>query len=135
MGILSPTRGDRITHRNLKFGYFSQHHVDQLDMNLCSVELLQQAYSGLLPPCYFSFFSFCSTNLCISGYMQESPWRSIDVSWGVLVSQGILPSKVLQVYQEVKNREWHLLSCAWEIQTSLFWTNLPTILTLNLFMP
>lgn len=46
MGILSPTRGDRITHRNLKFGYFSQHHIDQLDMNLCSVELLQQAFPG-----------------------------------------------------------------------------------------
>ncbi|KAJ1527318.1 hypothetical protein ONE63_008835 [Megalurothrips usitatus] len=46
MGILTPTRGDRFVHRNLKFGYFSQHHVDQLDMNVCSVELLQQAFPG-----------------------------------------------------------------------------------------
>lgn len=30
----SPTRGQRSAHRNLKFGYFSQHHVDQLDMNV-----------------------------------------------------------------------------------------------------
>jgi len=47
MGILTPTKGTRTVHRNLKFGYFSQHHVDQLDMNVCAVELLQQAYPGL----------------------------------------------------------------------------------------
>ncbi|XP_026285757.2 ATP-binding cassette sub-family F member 3 isoform X1 [Frankliniella occidentalis] len=46
MGINAPTRGDRVIHRNLKFGYFSQHHVDQLDMNVCSVELLQKTYPG-----------------------------------------------------------------------------------------
>ncbi|KAJ3642747.1 hypothetical protein Zmor_025504 [Zophobas morio] len=46
MGILSPTAGMRHVHRNLKFGYFSQHHVDQLDMNVNSVELLQSAYPG-----------------------------------------------------------------------------------------
>lgn len=48
MGILAPTSGMRHTHRNLKFGYFSQHHVEQLDMNVNSVELLQQAYPGKL---------------------------------------------------------------------------------------
>ncbi|KAI4460567.1 atp-binding transport protein-related [Holotrichia oblita] len=46
MGLLNPTSGIRHTHRNLKFGYFSQHHVDQLDMNVNSVELLQQSYPG-----------------------------------------------------------------------------------------
>lgn len=46
MGILSPTSGMRHVHRNLKFGYFSQHHIDQLDMNVNSVELLQQTYPG-----------------------------------------------------------------------------------------
>lgn len=46
MGILAPTSGIRHTHRNLKFGYFSQHHVDQLDMNVNSVELLQASYPG-----------------------------------------------------------------------------------------
>uniref|UniRef100_A0A6M2DKN6 ATP-binding cassette sub-family F member 3 n=1 Tax=Xenopsylla cheopis TaxID=163159 RepID=A0A6M2DKN6_XENCH len=46
MGLLTPTQGSRHTHRNLKFGYFSQHHVDQLDMNVCSVELLQQTFPG-----------------------------------------------------------------------------------------
>jgi ATP-binding cassette subfamily F protein 3 len=46
MGILTPTKGIRHIHRNLKFGYFSQHHVDQLDMNASSVELLQSSYPG-----------------------------------------------------------------------------------------
>uniref|UniRef100_A0A1B6LNT8 ATP-binding cassette sub-family F member 3 n=1 Tax=Graphocephala atropunctata TaxID=36148 RepID=A0A1B6LNT8_9HEMI len=46
MGILSPTSGSRHVHRNLKFGYFSQHHVDQLEMNVSSVELLQTSFSG-----------------------------------------------------------------------------------------
>ncbi|XP_017781805.1 PREDICTED: ATP-binding cassette sub-family F member 3 [Nicrophorus vespilloides] len=46
MGILAPTSGIRHTHRNLKFGYFSQHHVDQLDMNVNCVELLQSTYPG-----------------------------------------------------------------------------------------
>jgi ATP-binding cassette subfamily F protein 3 len=46
MGILAPTKGTRHVHRNLKFGYFSQHHVDQLDMNASSVELLQSSYPG-----------------------------------------------------------------------------------------
>jgi len=48
MGLLHPTSGVRNVHRNLKFGYFSQHHVDQLEMNLSSVELLQSSFSGWL---------------------------------------------------------------------------------------
>ncbi|XKL66256.1 hypothetical protein PGB90_009676 [Kerria lacca] len=46
MGILTPTMGTIHTHRNLKFGYFSQHHVDQLDMHLSSVEFLQNFHKG-----------------------------------------------------------------------------------------
>ena len=34
MDHISPTQGRRDAHRNLKFGYFSQHHVDQLDMSV-----------------------------------------------------------------------------------------------------
>ncbi|CAL1679356.1 unnamed protein product [Lasius platythorax] len=45
-GALSPTRGTVHVHRNLKFGYFSQHHVDQLDMRVCPVELLQAHFPG-----------------------------------------------------------------------------------------
>lgn len=46
LGILSPTSGTRIVHRNLRFAYFSQHHVDQLAMNVSAVELLQEAFPG-----------------------------------------------------------------------------------------
>ncbi|CAI6351740.1 unnamed protein product [Macrosiphum euphorbiae] len=46
MGILNTTAGVRNVHRSLKFGYFSQHHVDQLEMNLSSVELLQSSFPG-----------------------------------------------------------------------------------------
>lgn len=45
-GALSATRGTVHIHRNLKFGYFSQHHVDTLDMRVCSVELLQNHFPG-----------------------------------------------------------------------------------------
>lgn len=47
MGILTPSSGSIHTHRNLKFGYFSQHHVDQLSMNMSSVELLQTSLKGI----------------------------------------------------------------------------------------
>nr|CAD7438052.1 unnamed protein product [Timema bartmani] len=46
MGMLTPTQGMRNTHRNLKFGYFSQHHLDQLEMNVSAVEVLQLQYPG-----------------------------------------------------------------------------------------
>ncbi|XP_029027749.1 ATP-binding cassette sub-family F member 3 [Betta splendens] len=46
MGDLSPVSGVRQAHRNLKIGYFSQHHVDQLDLNVCSVELLLNKFPG-----------------------------------------------------------------------------------------
>jgi len=46
MDMLTPTSGTRTCHRNLKFGYFSQHHVDQLEMDICSVELMQKHFPG-----------------------------------------------------------------------------------------
>uniref|UniRef100_A0A8C2Z2U8 ATP-binding cassette sub-family F member 3 n=1 Tax=Cyclopterus lumpus TaxID=8103 RepID=A0A8C2Z2U8_CYCLU len=46
MGELTPVGGVRQSHRNLKIGYFSQHHVDQLDLNVCSVELLLNRFPG-----------------------------------------------------------------------------------------
>lgn len=46
MDQISPTAGRRDVHRNLKFGYFSQHHVDQLDMTVCSVELMAKNFPG-----------------------------------------------------------------------------------------
>lgn len=46
MGELTPVNGTRYAHRNLKIGYFSQHHVDQLDLNVCSIELLLNRFPG-----------------------------------------------------------------------------------------
>lgn len=57
MGILSPTDGTMSQHRGLKFGYFAQHHVDQLNMNTTCVGLLQEAYPGRpIEGLYHSFF-------------------------------------------------------------------------------
>uniref|UniRef100_A0A1A8R911 ATP-binding cassette sub-family F member 3 n=1 Tax=Nothobranchius pienaari TaxID=704102 RepID=A0A1A8R911_9TELE len=46
MDELTPVSGVRQAHRNLKIGYFSQHHVDQLDLNVCAVELLLHKFPG-----------------------------------------------------------------------------------------
>ncbi|KAG8195227.1 hypothetical protein JTE90_027968 [Oedothorax gibbosus] len=47
IGDYDPTKGIRHSHRNLVIGYFTQHHVDQLDMNLNSVEFLATKFPGL----------------------------------------------------------------------------------------
>ncbi|XP_010591116.1 ATP-binding cassette sub-family F member 3 isoform X1 [Loxodonta africana] len=46
MGDLAPVQGIRHAHRNLKIGYFSQHHVEQLDLNISAVELLARKFPG-----------------------------------------------------------------------------------------
>lgn len=46
LGELEPTGGHRVANRSLRIGYFTQHHVDQLDLRVCSVELLQSKYPG-----------------------------------------------------------------------------------------
>jgi len=43
---LEPTKGQRHGHRNLAIGYFTQHFVDQLPMNVNCVEVLQMKYPG-----------------------------------------------------------------------------------------
>ncbi|CAF0956787.1 unnamed protein product [Rotaria sordida] len=43
---LEPTKGQRHGHRNLAIGYFTQHFVDQLPMNINSVEVLQLRFPG-----------------------------------------------------------------------------------------
>lgn len=45
-GELNPSSGMRHNSRHLRIGYFSQHHVDQLDLSLCPVELLQTKFPG-----------------------------------------------------------------------------------------
>ncbi|MPC09442.1 ATP-binding cassette sub-family F member 3 [Portunus trituberculatus] len=46
LGELDTTKGHRLANRSLRIGYFTQHHVDQLDMRVCPVELLQNKYQG-----------------------------------------------------------------------------------------
>ena len=46
IGDLTPTKGIRHAHRNLKIGYFTQHHVDQMSMDLAAVELIAQKIPG-----------------------------------------------------------------------------------------
>ncbi|KAK2148716.1 hypothetical protein LSH36_486g02016 [Paralvinella palmiformis] len=46
LGDLQPVSGLRHGHRGLRIGYFSQHHVDQLEMNLNSVEMLAAKFPG-----------------------------------------------------------------------------------------
>jgi len=45
-GEHTPTSGMRNNNRHLRIGYFSQHHVDQLDLSMCPVELLQSKFPG-----------------------------------------------------------------------------------------
>ncbi|GAB1599407.1 ATP-binding cassette sub-family F member 3-like [Argonauta hians] len=54
LGELNPTKGLRNCHRNLKIGYFSQHHVDQLEMDMSSIELLALRYPGKTSEMYRS---------------------------------------------------------------------------------
>ncbi|VDD75804.1 unnamed protein product [Mesocestoides corti] len=46
LGDLTPTKGLRHTHRSLRTAYFSQHHVDQLDLNVSSLEFLVKKFPG-----------------------------------------------------------------------------------------
>ncbi|VDN06377.1 unnamed protein product [Thelazia callipaeda] len=46
LGDLSPTTGFRNANRRLKIGYFSQHHIDQLDMDVSGIEVLEKRFPG-----------------------------------------------------------------------------------------
>jgi ATP-binding cassette subfamily F protein 3 len=47
LGELTPLKGFVHTHRGIRFGYFSQHHVDQLSLDLTPVGFLQQRFPGV----------------------------------------------------------------------------------------
>ncbi|KAF7232631.1 hypothetical protein EG68_10989 [Paragonimus skrjabini miyazakii] len=54
LGTLEPTAGLRHAHRSLRVGYFSQHHVDQLDLRLNSLEFLMRKFPGQTEQVYRS---------------------------------------------------------------------------------
>lgn len=47
LGDIPISSGVRNANRRLNIGYFTQHHVDQLDMDMSSLELLAERFSGL----------------------------------------------------------------------------------------
>ncbi|CAL8078480.1 unnamed protein product [Calicophoron daubneyi] len=54
LGILEPTSGLRHAHRSLRVGYFSQHHVDQLDLGTNSLEFLMRKFPSQTEQVYRS---------------------------------------------------------------------------------
>ncbi|RCN26976.1 ABC transporter, ATP-binding protein [Ancylostoma caninum] len=53
LGELNPSAGLRNVNRRIRIGYFTQHHVDQLDMDMTAIEVLAHNYPGL--QCLFCF--------------------------------------------------------------------------------
>ena len=62
MDMLTPTSGTRSAHRNLKLGYFSQHHVDQLEMDvsLHSPKIIILVLSTKVAKSDFRFWLLCT---------------------------------------------------------------------------
>uniref|UniRef100_A0A0R3XCF8 ABC transporter domain-containing protein n=1 Tax=Hydatigena taeniaeformis TaxID=6205 RepID=A0A0R3XCF8_HYDTA len=54
LGDLTPIKGLRHCHRSLRMAYFSQHHVDQLDLTVSSLEFLMKKFPGNTEQCYRS---------------------------------------------------------------------------------
>ena len=73
-GDLEPTRGSRNTHRNLKLGYFTQHHVDQLEMNQCPLEFLATKFPGRTSEQYRSYLG----KFGVSGDLSLQPLASLS---------------------------------------------------------
>ena len=46
LGDYSPTTGVRHANRRLNIGYFTQHHVDQLEMDQSPLELVAERFPG-----------------------------------------------------------------------------------------
>lgn len=109
MGILTPSSGSVHLHRNLRFGYFSQHHVDQLEMNTTSVELLQTSFPGKI--CFFSNTYLREKNAHRLFKLQENRLKNIE---DILERSDYLATWLCNqsvVYLGVRNPEWHLRKC------------------------
>ncbi len=46
MGVLEPTVGTRFAHHNLRLAYFTQHHVDSLDLSMTPLQHITAQYSN-----------------------------------------------------------------------------------------
>lgn len=101
-GQLSPTSGIRHAHRNLAIGYFSQHHVDQLTMNLSPLEFMAQKSPGkeLRLPVVYS----CA-NLAILP-VQASRRSTTGAIWAHSGSPAILASSRWQRFLVARSLGW-----------------------------
>eukprot|EP00106_Octopus_bimaculoides_P021982 XP_014789424.1 PREDICTED: ATP-binding cassette sub-family F member 3-like [Octopus bimaculoides] len=75
LGELNPVKGLRNAHRNLKIGYFSQHHVDQLEMDISSIELLALRYTDKYAYILTYILFFHSPNF----FILDEPTNHLDV--------------------------------------------------------
>jgi ATP-binding cassette subfamily F protein 3 len=73
-GDNSPTIGLRNVHRNLKLGYFTQHHVDQLNMNKSPVEVLASRFPGKPSEHYRAYLG----RFGVSGDLSMQPVASLS---------------------------------------------------------
>ena len=62
-GDLSPSKGYRHAHKNLKIAYFTQHHVDQLELNVSPLELIAKKFPGKKE----EFYRSCLGKFGVSG--------------------------------------------------------------------
>lgn len=74
LGEYEPTGGVRHTHRQLRLGYFSQHHVDGLNMELSSVAMLRDKFPGKLDQEYRSHLG----SYGVSGELAMRPINSLS---------------------------------------------------------
>ncbi|RWS23365.1 ATP-binding cassette sub-family F member 3-like protein [Leptotrombidium deliense] len=74
LGDLSPTKGMYRAHRNLKLGYFTQHHVDQLVMNQSSLEFLAKKFPGKSSEHYRSYLG----KFGVSGDLSLQPLSTLS---------------------------------------------------------
>jgi len=74
LGDHEPTSGVRHVHRNMRVGYFCQHHVDTLSMNQTSLELFKTRYPGQLDVVYRSHLG----KYGVSGELAMRPISSLS---------------------------------------------------------
>ncbi len=73
-GDLTPSKGFRNTHRQLKVGYFTQHHVDQLVMNQSPLEFLASKFPGKPSEQYRSYLG----KFGVSGDLSLQPLAALS---------------------------------------------------------
>jgi len=74
LGLLEPVAGIRHVHRNLKIGYFAQHHVDTLDLRPSPLEFLARTFPGRPAESY----RFDLGGFGLSGDIVHQPIRSLS---------------------------------------------------------